>query len=140
MLSHTKENFQTYPINRVVAIVDTKSEADKVVSDLIRAGFDESQIDASVGVDGLKFLDPEGRSHGMMTKLVRVWQKFAQGEEANYLKRMKNGLSAGRAVVSVPALTEEARCEVTRILQAHHAEFIRFYGRFYVEHLDKMNG
>ena len=136
MLAHTKQNFETYPTNRIVAIVDSKMEADEVCCELMDAGFDNSLIDESVGKEGLNFLDPDGRSHGLMTKLIRKWQFVAQGEEYKYLKRIKDGLKEGHVVVSVPALTETARNKATKILRSHHAEAIRFYGRFYVERLD----
>ena len=137
MLAHTKKNFETYPTNRVVAIIDSKMEADEVCCELLQAGFDSADIDQSFGKEGLKFLDPDGRSHGLMTKLIRKWQFIAQGEELKYLNRIKKGLKAGHAIVSVPALTESARTKVAGILRSHHAEGIRFYGHFYVENLDK---
>ncbi|TEU20932.1 MAG: hypothetical protein E3I13_03475 [Gammaproteobacteria bacterium] len=136
MLAHTKQNFETYPTNRVVAIVDSKMEADEVCCELMDAGFDGADIDEAVGKEGLKFLDPDGRNHGLMTKLIRKWQFVAQGEELKYLNRIKKGLEEGHTVMSVPALTESARGKVAKILRSHHAEGIRYYGRFYVENLD----
>ena len=136
MLAHTMKNFETYPTNRIVAVIDTKMEADEVCCDLMNAGFDNSEIDESVGADGLKFLDPDGRSHGLMTKLIRKWQFAAQGEEYKYLKLIKKGLQEGHTVVSVPTLTKIARQKAASILRLHNAKDIRFYGRFYVEHLD----
>ena len=136
MLAHTKQNFETYPTNRIVAIVDSKMEADEVCCELMDAGFDSADIDEAVGKEGLQFLDPDGRNHGLMTKLIRKWQFIAQGEELKYLNRIKKGLKEGHAVMSVPALTESARGKVAKILRSHHAKGIRYYGRFYVENLD----
>jgi hypothetical protein len=110
-------------------------EADEVCCDLMNAGFDNSKIDESVGTEGLEFLDPDGVNHGFLTKVVRTWQRVAQGEELAYLKRVKASLKEGHVVLSVPALTDIARGKVTEILQSHHAQDIRFYGRFHVEHL-----
>lgn len=135
MLTHTNENFQTYPTHRVVAMIDTKHDADEAVAELIKAGFDDSLIDESVGTDGLKFLDPDGRSHGFMTKFIRLWQRAAQGEELGYINRVRKNLVEGHAVVSVPATTEEARTKAASILNSHHADDIRYYGHFYVERL-----
>ena len=136
MLAHTNQNFETYPTNRVVAIVDSKMEADEICCELMDAGFDSSNIDEAVGKEGLKFLDPDGLSHGLMTKLIRKWQFIAQGEELKYLKRIKKGLQEGHTVISVPALTKTARNKAADILRSHHADGIRYYGRFYVEHLN----
>ncbi|MGE4570001.1 MAG: hypothetical protein AAEF72_01530 [Gammaproteobacteria bacterium] len=136
MLAHTKENFYAYPTHRVVGVVDTKNEADVVVSELIDAGFDDSQIDESIGDDGLAFLDPVGDKHGLWTKLIRKWQHLAQGEEHKYLERVEKDLKEGHAIISVPTLNKVAREKVANILRAHHAKSIRYYGRLYVEHLD----
>jgi len=136
MLAHTKQNFETYPTNRIVAIVDSKMEADEVCCELMDAGFDSADIDESVGKEGLQFLDPDGQNHGLMTKLIRKWQFAAQGEEFKYLELIKKGLKEGHTIVSIPALTESARGKVAKILKSHHAEGIRYYGRFHVENLD----
>ena len=136
MLAHTKQNFETYPTNRIVAVVDSKMEADEVCCELMDAGFDSADIDEAVGNEGLQFLDPDGLNHGLMTKLIRKWQFLAQGEELKYLKRVKKGLREGHAIVSIPALTESSRNKVTEILRSHHAKGIRYYSRFYVENLD----
>lgn len=136
MLAHTKKNFETYPTNRIVAVVDSKMEADEVCCELMDAGFDNSQIDESVGKEGLNFLDPDGRHHGLLTKLIRTWQLAAQGEESKYLKRIKQNLKEGHTIISVPALSQKAKEKAAKILRSHQAEDIRFYGRFHVEHLD----
>ena len=136
MLAHTKKNFTTYPTNRIVAVVDSKMEADEVCCELMDAGFDSADIDEAVGKEGLQFLDPDGLNHGLLTKLIRKWQFLAQGEESKYLRRIKKGLKEGHTIVSVPALTESSRNIVTEIMRSHHAEEIRYYGYFHVENLD----
>ena len=136
MMAHTKKNFETYPTNRIVAIIDTKMEADEVCCELMDAGFKNSQIDESFGEDGLKFLDPDGCHHGLMTKLIRAWQFAAQGQESKYLNRVKKHLKDGHAIISVPALSEKAKNKAAKILRTHNAVEIRFYGRFHVEYLD----
>ncbi|HIM58002.1 MAG TPA: hypothetical protein EYJ00_01585 [Gammaproteobacteria bacterium] len=136
MLAHTKQNFETYPTNRVVAIVDSKMEADEVCCELMNAGFDGADIDEAVGKEGLQFLDPDGQNHGLITKIIRKWQFIAQGEESKYLKRVKKGLIEGHTIVSISALTDSARSKAAEILRSHHAKSIRYYGHFYVENLD----
>ena len=140
MLMHNKENFESYPSNKVVAIVDDKYEADEAIHDLSLNGFDESKIDESVGSDGLKFLDPDGRSHGWGTKVVRMWQNLAQGEEYKYLNRIRDNLKRGHAVVSVPVKDLNSRIKAAKILAEHNGKDIRYYGQLFVEHLDVQKG
>lgn len=135
MLKHVYKNFETYPTNRVVAMIDSKKEADATVSDLLNAGFDDRMIDESVGKEGLLFLDPDGTEHGFINKMIRKWQVLAQGEENKYLNRVRDNLTHGHAVVSVPALTEAARAKASDIMHQHSASDIRYYGNLYVENL-----
>lgn len=135
MLKHVNKNFETYPTHRVVAMIDSKMEADATVSDLMSAGFDDNMIDESIGRDGLQFLDPDGTEHGFINKMIRKWQVLAQGEESGYLNRVRDNLDHGHAVVSVPALTESARKKASDIMHKHHASDVRYYGQLYVENL-----
>lgn len=135
MLAHTDKNFQTYPTNRVVAMVESKKDADEAVSDLINAGFDSNLIDESVGKDGMHFLDPKGTEHGLINNFIRKWQLLAQGEEAGYAHRVEDNLTSGHAVVSVPAMNDFYKFKAADIFRHHHSSDIRFYKPFYVENL-----
>jgi hypothetical protein len=136
MLSHTRENFTLYPTNRVVAFVDSKLDADEVCCELKDEGFDSNLIDASVGKEGLEFIDPDGVSHGFIAKVIRSWQKLGFGEESAYLQKVKDHLMSGHAVISIPASSDEEKEKARKVLKQHHADSIRFYGRFHVEHMD----
>ena len=136
MLRHIDKNFQTYPSNRIVAMIDSKLNADAVVSDLIFAGFNDKLIDESVGKDGMDFLDPDGTKHGFITKMIRKWQYVAQGEELKYLNRARDHLKNGHAIVSVPVSSKDTRLMASDIMHSHHATDVRYYGQFYVENLN----
>lgn len=140
MLKHTNKNFESYPSNRVVGMIDDKYEADEAIQDLSEHGFDESMIDESVGSDGLKFLDPDGRSHGWGTKIVRLWQNIAQGEEHKYLNNIRKNLKEGHAVVSVPVDSVGARNKAAKILAEHNASDIKYYGSFFTEKMNVQQG
>jgi hypothetical protein len=136
MLAHTNKNFQIYPTNRVVGVIDSRRDADDTVSDLIKVGFTDSLIDESIGLDGMVFLDPDGINHGFINNMIRKWQNLGQGEEKNYLDRVRKNLKEGHVIVSVPALTIDARNKVSEIMHMHHASDIRYYGRMHVEDLN----
>lgn len=136
MLTHTDKNFQIYPTRRVVAIIDSKLDADSAVSDLIAAGFNDSLIDESVGSDGFSFLDPDGVNHGFINKFMRKWQLIGQGEELDYINRVKYNLNAGHAIVSIPAPTTNDRLRISEIMHNHHATDVRYYGLLHVENLN----
>jgi len=135
MLKHVYKNFETYPTHRVVAMIDSKMEAEATVSELIDAGFDSNTIDESMGTEGMLFLDPDGTEHGLINKLIRKWQVLAQGEENKYINRVRDNLQHGHAVVSVPALSQSLRSRAAGIMHRHHASDVRYYGHLYVENL-----
>ena len=135
MLKHTDENFQVYPTNRVVAIVDSRKDADGAVSALIDKGFDHSQIDESYGKEGMMFLDPDGEQHGLLNLMIRRWQQLSEGEVHDYVERIKTSLKKGQTIVSVPAKTDADIDIVSKIMHTHHAEDIRYYGQDEIKNL-----
>ncbi len=136
MLEHSDKNFQIYPTHRVVSFFEKRTDADQVVKDLIKAGFEDDLIDESIGEEGLRFLDPDAKHHGLITKVVRAWHKLAKGEEQAYIERVKRELTAGHVLVSVPVLDEKACHQVADILKARNGYFVRYYGIFHIENLD----
>ena len=135
MLAHTKENFHTYPTQRMVGIIESRVEADAAVKELAEIGFPENDIDESMGLEGLHFLDPDGIYHGYGTKMIRRWQKAARSEEYNYLNRIKRGLSEGNIILSVTTNNEYEKIEAVDVMSRHKAVDIRFYGSFYVQNM-----
>lgn len=136
-LAHNDKNFYVLPHHRVVAFYDSRNLADKAVAALVKAGFEDDLIDEAVGKEGLRFLDPDAEHHGFITKVIRLWQRLAQGEEAAYLDRVKKELTAGHVLVSTPVMTNEACHQVADVLADCGGKHIRYYGLFHVENLDK---
>ena len=136
MLEHNDSNFEIFPTHKVVAFFDDKSKADKAIADLVVAGFKDDVIDESIGEEGLRFLDPDAEHHGLLSKVIRIWHKLAQGEELAYIKRIKTELTAGHVLVSVPVLSKDNCHKVADILKNQQGRYIRYYGIFHVENLD----
>jgi len=136
MLRHTDKNFQIYPTQRVVAMINDKSDADEAVLDLISEGFNEKLIDESFGEEGVSFLDPDGINHGIINRIIRKWQLISHGEEFDYIKRVKKNLNAGHTVVSIPATDTKDRLLISTIMRNHNAKDIRYYGFTHVENLN----
>jgi len=135
MLKHEDANFEVYPVDKVVAIMHTKEDADKAVAQLIKNGFNEDSIDESYGKEGLMFLDPDAEQHGMLNSIIRQWQITSIKEVFDYVVRIKNSLKQGHVVLTFPAKGKEELSMASSIVQANHADDARYYGKNEVETL-----
>ena len=136
MLKHDNAHFTVYPTNRVVAFLDQRDKADAAVESLRKNGFDDNEIDESFGEEGLHFIDPDGEHHGLWAKFVRGWQNLAQGEEKAFFDLVKDELTQGHVLVSVPVETEDQRYQAGQLLKDCGAHDIRYYGRLVIEDLE----
>lgn len=136
MLEHNNDNFQIYPTHRVVSFFDNKTNADIAIAGLVDAGFKSNVVDESIGEDGLDFIDPDAKNHGLLAKVIRTWHKLGNGEEKAYVENVKKELKAGHVLVSVPVVNEEECHKSADIFRNNSGNHIRYYGIFHVENLD----
>lgn len=133
MLKHNDENFEVYPVDKLVAIMHTKEDADRAVEQLIKSGFKEETIDESYGKEGLMFLDPDAEQHGLLNGMIRQLQMSSMKEVFDYVKRIKTGLEHGHVVLTVPAKDDLEIEKAGKIVQRNNADDARFYGKDKVE-------
>jgi uncharacterized protein (TIGR02246 family) len=126
-----RSDFIPYPTNRVVGTVADATNAQAAINGLLRAGFDEHDIDILHGEAGAQRLDPEGVEHGFLARFQRTLIRTAgPAEEYAHLMRHVEDVEAGRFVIMVLAKQREQRTLAADILNAHGADFVGFYGRW----------
>lgn len=135
MLAHTQKNFQSYPTNRVVAMIDTKKHADDAVKELVEIGVKEELIDESYGLDGMVFLDPYGINHGTVNNLIRKWQMVGDNIVHDYVDDIIKNLEIGMVVVSAPVDASHLKEDVGDVLMKNHAVEVKFYAKDHMENL-----
>src|SRR2546423_6360988 len=128
------EGFQLQPTNHVTAIIDQLEDVLSAIRDFTQAGFSENDLSVFIGRDGLEKLDLHGKNHGILGRIVRAADSLTSNQEAN--QEAEAALRSGSAYIAV--LTdgrEEQKTTAERILKAHHATNVRYYGQWTVEPL-----
>lgn len=128
---HANHNhFIGYPTNRVVGTVVDAGKAREAIDALLRAGFDEQEIDILHGEEDLHRLDPSGAEHGFLAQFHRTMIRTFDLEEFKHLTHHVADVRAGRYVIMVLPKRRELRIVASDILHQHGAEFVGFYGRW----------
>jgi hypothetical protein len=128
-------DFIYHPTNKVVGIIDDPRDAQAAVRDLKASGFTADEIDVLTGEQGAHRIDPTGREHGTLARIVRSIQKVGN-YESEHVRRHEQELLAGHFGIGVTAKQQEDREKVRQILKSHNAHFINFYGQWAMEKLD----
>ena len=127
--THHTGDFVSYPMNRIVGTIADASQARAAIEALLRAGLEHEAIDVLHGDEDAHRLDPAGLEHGFLAKFQRTLIRLAgPAEESVHLRHHVEDVRAGRFVIMVLAKDQNRRDLVERILDAHGAEFIGFYG------------
>jgi hypothetical protein len=128
-------DFIYYPTDKVIGIIDDPDDAEAALTDLEAAGFTADEIEVLTGEEGAHRIDPTGRKHGLLPRIVRSIQKLGN-YESDHVRRHEQELLAGHFGIGVTAKKEEAREKVRDILKSHNGHFINFYGRWAMQRLD----
>ncbi len=130
-----RDDFIAYPTNRIVGTITDAADARRAVDALSAAGFRSDAVDVLHGEQDLHRLDPSGDAHGVFAQLQRALIRSAAGSEIKHLNWHVHDLRAGKSVLMVLAADARSRDVAARILHAHGAEFVGFYGRWAYESL-----
>ena len=125
-----RKDFIRYPTNRVVGTVSDDGKARDAIQALLRAGFEQDQIDILHGDDDLRRLDPTGAEHGFLAQFHRTLIRTFDLEEFKHLTHHVEDVRAGRYVIMVLTKRREQRIVAGDILHQYGAEFVGFYGRW----------
>jgi hypothetical protein len=126
--------FRTYPMNRVIAILESSTAANAAVADLVSVGIPASSIETASGEEGLRDIDFAGAHHGILGRVVRAIQGV--GELADYKERFEQALRGGECLLAVDAAAAPTRQLVHQRLKACGARYINFFAPLRVERLE----
>jgi uncharacterized protein (TIGR02246 family) len=125
-----RRSFIAYPTNRVVGTIGGAGEAREAIEALVRAGFDEADVDVLHGEEDLHRLDPTGAEHGFFARFQRTLIRTLEHEEFQQLTHHVEDVRAGRFVIMVLAKRRVQCIVAADILHRYGAEFVGFYGRW----------
>ena len=125
--------FLRYPARKVIGVVDTPAELERMLQTMAEAGFDGSAITVFAGDEGIRCIDPEGIHHGLLSRLTRVVQ--AIGDEREHIERYEEELGAGHFLVVVSTPDERTKDRARWAFRAAGGHFVHYYGPLAIEHL-----
>lgn len=129
-LNSERRDFIRYPTNRVVGTVGDAGKSREAIDALLRAGFNQGDIDILHGEEDLHRLDPTGAEHGFLAQFQRTVIRTFDLEEFKHLTHHVEDIRAGRFVIMVLTKRRGQRIVAADILHQYGAEFVGFYGRW----------
>lgn len=123
--------FLTYPVNKVVALMDNPDDVAVAIEDLIQAGFEREQIFVLCSPRGAERLDVSGGHHGLRGRLYRFREHL--GGEREEIERAAKHMEGGGLSIFVPA-DEERKSIAAGVLASHGHDMIH-YGKSHWEQL-----
>ena len=127
-----------YPINHVIAVVDTAGQVRPVAHALMEGGFLDSEIEVTCGQAAADALDANTGRTGLAHLAIRLAERLGiSNDEMAVKERYEQALRDGQFVVLVAAPTDERKTKAGQILRDHGAHFINFMGRFSMEVLHR---
>jgi hypothetical protein len=128
------EGFTPQPIYNVTAVFDELKDIISAVRSLRESGFLDERTSVFMGKEGLAKLDLHGEDHGALARVVRALESLTAEELAN--REAETALKEGRIFMTVQTDGSEDQKEAAeRVLKAHNAHTVRFFGRWTVERL-----
>ena len=127
------DEFASYPVDHLGAVLDDPDGVDTAVSALVDAGADPDTVQVLCGEDGMARLDAQGERGGVAHRLARKVLAFgAEGEE---IRAIESELAAGHYALVVAAADDDRRAVLAQALRDVGARRIRFFARNHVEDL-----
>jgi hypothetical protein len=126
-----RSRFYTYPMHRMVAILDDGAGLKTALGKLQEVGADVAHVDVLTGPEGARLLDRWGKRHGFLGRLLRLLQWSASENDA--LDVHADALENGRHVVYVPVRGEDQKARVATALRAAGGHHLIYFGRWTTE-------
>ena len=122
----------SYPTDKLIAIIDTMPDAEQARQELLEAGFAPDAIGVQHGTHAVEhtihYTDFDPFPH--LARLLHV-HSIAHEQAVGY----EQALRQGQRVIAVHAPRAEARQRALRIMEAHNAHYVNFYGTWTIETL-----
>lgn len=125
-----------YPENHVLAVLDTREQTTAAMVALTSGGFLDSEIEVGTGATRADELGAATGREGLASLLIRLAERIgAADEEMETKNRYEQAMRDDRFVLSVAAPTADRKDRAARILGAHGAHTVAYFGRRTIEYL-----
>ena len=130
----TRKPFRLYPRGKMYGVFADLEGVRALTTRLVELGLESEKVEVLEGEDGITSLDPDGRHHGLIARLVRYLQSIT--DERDLVERYVRALLQGRYVVAVSLPNRrEVFDDACRAFRDAGATQINYYGAFVTEQL-----
>jgi hypothetical protein len=126
-------------VGRLLAVFDTRAEAEAAANALATAGFDRSTIDLFEGADNAAAFDSSGRRRGLRGRLYRLIE-FSWADQAPDFAWYEAAVREGHVVLSVRVRGQKQVRAAADIAIARGGHFINHFGWFETQELARWRG
>jgi hypothetical protein len=126
--------FRANPVHFLMGIIDTMPDAEDAIAELLNRGITASEIHTWFGDEGVKAIDPNGQSHGLIARLWRGAQN-ATGEHHSF-ERYAEEIAEGHICLGVHCAPYRAPY-VAAVLSEHGGHYLNYHGVTLVQHLKR---
>ena len=125
-----------YPVDQVVAVLDTAQHVRGAADELREGGFLDSEINVTSGAAAADALDDATGRTGLTGLAVRIAEKLGiENIEMERKTKYENAMRDGKFVVAVLAPSDERKKLATQILRAHGAHTANYFSKYTIEGL-----
>jgi hypothetical protein len=126
-------------VGRLLAVFDTRADAQAAVQALTGAGVDPSQIELYEGDEDAAAFDASGQRRGLRGRLYRIIE-FSWADQAPDFAWYEAAVREGRVVLSVRVRGQRQLKQATDIVLAHGGHFVNHFGWFETQELARWRG
>jgi hypothetical protein len=126
-------------VGRLLAVFDTREEAEAAAEALASAGIDRSKIELFEGPEDAVAFDASGQARGLGGRLFRIVE-FSWADQAPDFAWYEAAVREGRVVLSVRARGQREVKAATDIVLANGGHFVNHFGWFQTQELARWRG
>lgn len=126
-------------IGRLLAVFDTRAEAEAATEALVGASFDRSRIEMFEGPADATAFDASGRRRGLRGRLYRIVE-FTWADQAPDFAWYEAAVREGRVVLSVRVRGQRQVRSGADVVLAHGGHFVNHFGWFETQELARCRG
>ena len=123
-----------YPVGHLVGVLRTGDEAEQAAQSLYAAGYTDIEVLEGPGAEEIL----ESTEHAA-SPLARGWKRLSVylSDETDAVQAASDALNQGHAIVMVYASDKAQEDQAERILRAHGAHGLTYYGRWSITELGR---
>jgi hypothetical protein len=125
--------FLRYPTRKVIGIVDSPPQLDRLGQALTKAGFPHDSVEVFSGDQGLRGLDPAGVHSNLAGRLARVAESLGDGRA--HMHRYELELLLGHFLVVVSTPDDGSKQLAREAFREGGGRRVDYYGLLTIEHL-----